>query len=238
MHRICEAPQVGGERLRVFAAGSLRSAFDALAEHWPGLVDIRYANASVLAEAILAGEPADVFASASPHEPRRLAARGVAHPSQPFAFNRLVVAVPAASDVESFDEIAQPQTRVVIEIAGIPLGDYTRELVDRLGEWRGDDLAARIVRNVVGEREDVDAVSAALYEDEADAAILYATDVARSGGRLRALELPAEVATPATYVVCALRAAPRWQDAQVWIDLMLGPLGTRLLRQAGFEPRA
>ena len=236
MPRIGDRAHTGAAPLRVFAAGSLRSAFDALAEHWPGLVDIRYANAGVLAEAILAGEPADVFASASPQEPERLMGLGIAGTGWPFASNRLVVAVPAASDIVDVGALAAPGTRIVIEIAGVPLGDYTRELLDGLGAMHGRAFAQGVLDNVVAQRDSVDTVSAVVYDGEADAAILYATDVAASDGRLRAIEPPREAAVPATYVVCALRAAEQPADAAVWIDLTLGPLGQRVLRGAGFAP--
>lgn len=236
MRDIGEGRTTGEPPLRVYAAGSLRSAFDALALHWPGVADIRYANAGVLAEAIVAGEPADVFASASPHEPERLAALGIAEPGLPFASNRLVLAVPLESEIDEVEALAEPGTRIVIEIAGVPLGDYTREVLDGLCALYGRDFASGVLENVVCQRDSVDAVSAAVYDGEADAAILYATDVHRSEGRLRAIELPREAAVPATYVLCALRGAARRGDAGVWIDLTLGPLGQRILRAAGFRP--
>lgn len=92
MRRMGDQTEADSTPLRVFAAGSLRAAFDALAEHWPGLVEIRYANAGVLAEAIVAGELADVFASASPHEPERLAGLGIAVPGLPFTVSTSVTA--------------------------------------------------------------------------------------------------------------------------------------------------
>jgi molybdate transport system substrate-binding protein len=223
--------------LQVFAAGSLRSVFDALSEHWPALVEIRYANALVLAEAILAGDPADVFASASPYEPGRLAGLGLAGEGRVFAANHLVIAVAAGSDSDAVvPGSPSPGRASSIEMAGMPLGDYTRELLDNLGAVCGCEFAQGVLDNVVTQRDSVDAVSRAIYDGEADVAILYATDVAASAGRLRAIELPRAVAVPATYVVCALRAAAQPADAAVWIDLTLGPLGQRVLRAAGFTP--
>jgi molybdate transport system substrate-binding protein len=234
MHDMGEPVDDDARPLRVFAASSLRSAFDALAEHWPGRVEIRYANAGVLAEAIVAGDEADVFASASPHEPRRLARLGLALTGHEFAANHLVLAVPAASDIRAIGALAEPGTRVVIEVAGAPLGDYTRELLDRLGEVCGQRFAQGVLDNVVMQRDSVDAVIAAVSTGAADAAILYATDVAASNESLLAIEPPPEAAVPATYVLCALRACARPVDAAVWIDLTLGPLGQRVLRAAGF----
>lgn len=231
---ICDGDEPGSSPLQVFAAGSLRSAFDRIAALWPAPVDIRYANAAVLAEAILAGEPADVFASASPEEPRRLASLGIAEPAEPFAVNRLVVAVPAGSDIDAAGALAEPGVRVVIEEPGIPLGDYTRELLAGLDGEYGEGFARRLMRNVAMQGDNVDAVSAAIYDGHADAAILYATDVAASRGRLRAIELPPVAGVRATYVICVLRAAQRPVDARAWVDLTLGPSGRAALEASGF----
>lgn len=230
MCRICETAEPEATSLRVFAAGSLRPAFDRIADHWPGPVDIRYANAGVLAGAILAGESADVFASASPHEPERLAGLGVARATEAFASNHLVVAVPVDSDIRGVEALGEPGVRVVIEVPGIPLGDYTAQLLGRLG----DELERAVRRNVVVQGDNVDAVSAAVYDGRTDAAILYATDVAASGGRLRAIEPASSVAVRATYVICVLRDAPHATDAQAWMDLTLGPVGRAALDAAGF----
>lgn len=228
----------GGDPLRVFAAGSLRAAFDALAERAGMAATLRYANARVLADAILGGAPADVFASASPDEPRRLAELGVAAPGRAFATNHLVAAVPAGSQLDDLDALGAPGTRVVLELPGIPLGDYTRELLARMEELRGDGLARRILRNVVAERDDVDAVTACVYAGEADATILYATDVVGSRGRLRAIEPSREAGVEATYVVSELLAAQRPAAARAWVALLLGPVGRAVLEAAGFGPVA
>ncbi len=214
---------------------------DAFAARWDDAHDapaeIRYANARDLADEILAGAPADVFASASSRDPRRLAGRGLAHPYRNFATNRVVAAVPAAGELSTLAALAEPGTRVVIEAAGIPLGDYTRELLRRLDDVRGGGFADAVLANVVAEEQDVDAIAARLRAGDADAAFLYATDVAASGGRLRAIEPPAPAATEAVCVVCALREAADPDGARDWIDLMLGTVGARILRDAGFRPR-
>jgi molybdate transport system substrate-binding protein len=224
------------EPLRIFAAGSLRPAFDVLAELWPEPVELRYANALVLAEAILAGEPADVFASASPHEPARLAGLGIAEPARAFARNHLVVAVPADSAIDSVAALAEPGTRVVLEVPGIPLGDYTRELLDRLDEVLGGGYRERVLANLVVEGDNVFVVAGHLTAGDADAGILYVTDVAASGGRLRPIEPPDDAAVRATYVDCALRDAPRPDAARAWLDMTHGDIGQRALRQASFDP--
>jgi molybdate transport system substrate-binding protein len=136
--RARKSPQPAAASLKVLAAGSLRSPFDALAAEWRrasgSAVEPSYDNARALARRIEAGELADVFASASPVEPATLHAAGLVNDPQPFAANRLVVAVPAGSDATDARILAHPGVRVVIEVEGIPLGDYTRTLLDRLDE--------------------------------------------------------------------------------------------------------
>jgi molybdate transport system substrate-binding protein len=177
--------------LRVFAAGSLRPAFDRLAAASPQPVALTYANARDLAERISDGVPADVFASASAEHPRLLHGAGLVTTPRPFATNRLVVAVPSACRTQTADVLAASGARVVIEVAGIPLGDYTRLMLLRMDEVAGAGFSALAMTNVVAEEQVVDAVAARLLAGDADAGVLYATDVAARAPRLRAIELPA-----------------------------------------------
>jgi molybdate transport system substrate-binding protein len=120
----------------------------------------------------------------------------------------------------------------VIEVAGIPLGDYTRELVLRLG---GRSLAERVRANVVAQEQTVDGVAARLLAGEADAGILYATDVGARPG-LRAIEPPPAAAVDVTCVVCVVAASAVGGRATAWVDGLTGPRGQEVLRRAGFGP--
>lgn len=222
--------------LHVFAAGSLRAPFAALAALSTGEVRVSYANARDLAERIVAGEPADVFASASPQHPRDLHAAGLVGEPRAFASNRLVVAVPVDSPARDAGVLAASGSRVVIEVEGIPLGDYTRAMLARLDEVGGSAVSAAVLANVVAEEHTVDAVAARLEAGEADAAVLYATDVVARPGRLRALEPPAGCAVGATYVACATATTPRAALAAAWVDRLTGTAAARILSDAGFGP--
>ena len=220
--------------LRVFAAGSLRPAFDAIAAAAPGTLHIDYDNARNLAERIQAEEPVDVFASASPDHPRMLHEAGLVGEPRPFATNRLVVAVPATSAVADFSVLADPATRVVIEVEGIPLGDYTRTLLARLDELVDDGFSARTFANVVDEVQTVDVVATRLLDGDGDAAVLYATDVAARPGQLRAIELPPSAAVAATYVACVVTSSARPGAANAWVDALTDAPARAVLRRAGF----
>lgn len=224
--------------LRVFAAGSLRPAFDAIAAEAPGTLHLEYDNARTLAKRIQAGEPVDVFASASAAHPRALHDAGLVSAPRPFATNRLVIALPAARVAADFSVLAEPATRVVIEVAGIPLGDYTRDLLDRLDTLSDNDFAARVLANVVDEVQTVDAVAARLLTGQADAAVLYATDVAARPGRLRAIEVPDAAAVATACVACVVTATAQAGAAHAWFDALSEHPVRAILQRAGFGPPA
>jgi len=224
--------------LRIFAAGSLRPAFELLDASSPDPLEITYANARDLAQRIAAGEPADVFASASEEHPRELHDAGLVDEPRAFATNRVVVAVADASPADDVSVLAEPGTRVVIEVAGIPLGDYTREFFDRLELIEDDGFAQRALANVVIEEQLVDAVAARLLAGDADAGVLYATDVAARSPRLRAIEVPAEARVSATYVGCVTTSSPRRERASTWVSALSGPATAAIMRSAGFGPAA
>jgi len=225
-----------GGGLRVFAAGSLRPAFELLGAADPGGPQFAYANARDLAERIERGERVDVFASASAEHPRALHAAGLVGEPRPFASNALVVAVPATSPAREPAVLAAPGTRVVIEVEGIPLGDYTRELLARLDELEGAEFAARVFANVVAQEQTVDHVAALLVAGEADAGVLYATDVAARPGELRVIALPAGAAVQVTCVACVVAASAQPAAAAAWVERLTAPATQAIMRRAGFGP--
>jgi molybdate transport system substrate-binding protein len=226
----------------VFAAGSLRSVFDPLdwdSSTWTGgPVSFRYANARDLANAIGRGDLADVFASASAVDPDRLHAQGKLARPAAFARNRVVIAIPdvprhGVPVVNDVADLAAPGLRLVTEIEGVPLGDYTREALRRLAR---PDLADAIMANVVSQETDVAAVVQRLTNGSADAGFLYRTDVLAAADGLRAIDLPAHAQVEATYVVGLVRGFDREDSARAWQDWLLGPAGRACLAAAGFEP--
>jgi molybdate transport system substrate-binding protein len=222
------------EPLRIFAAGSLRAAFDRLAS--PDPLALTYANARDLAQRIAAGDVPDVFASASAEHPQVLHEQGLVAAPRPFAANRLVVAVRAQSSATDATVLAAAGTRLVIEVAGIPLGDYTRLMLLLMEDVAGPGFAALAMANVVAEEQVVDAVAARVLSGEADAGVLYATDVAARAPRLRAIEVPQGAAVAVTLVACATAAARDHERAAAWVEGLTAPPALAVLRAAGFGP--
>jgi molybdate transport system substrate-binding protein len=211
----------------------LRPAFEVLGGR--GL-RIDYANARDLAERIVGGEEVDVFASASPDHPRRLREAGLVGEGLAFATNGLVVAVAEGSDASDYGVLGRRGTRVVIEVGGIPLGDYTRAMFGRVDELVEPGFEAAVMANVVRQAQTVFEVGDLLVGGEADAGVLYATDVAARPGQLRAIELPRAAAVGVTCVACAVAASTRPGEAAEWVGELVGPAVQAVLREAGFGP--
>jgi len=214
----------GGDRLAVYAASSLSGVLPRLAPE----AEHNFAASSTLATQIRAGAPADVLASADLGLARELAAEGRIDPPRLLATNRLVLLVASGNPAG----IAAPadlrrDVRFVVADEGVPLGDYTRELLRRLGL---QDLVRRAASYEADARGTVGKVALG----EAEAAIAYATDAAAAGGAVEAIPLPATAQPRIVYAIAAVRGRPRIREARAYVARAVGREGRAALRAAGF----
>lgn len=213
-------------RLRVFAAASLRDALPRLD------ADARYVfgGSSQLAVQLEDGAEGDVFVSASTAVTDSLAAKGVVAEPVVIASNRLVVVVPRnGGAVRALSDLVQPGVRLVLGAPGVPAGDYAREALPKAG-------LAGALGNVVSLEDDVKGVVAKVALSEADAGVVYATDVRAARDEVRALPLP-EKAQPAIAYAAAVVARSRRADAaRRYVARLAGPDGQAALRAEGFLP--
>ncbi|CAA9476472.1 MAG: Molybdenum ABC transporter, periplasmic molybdenum-binding protein ModA [uncultured Solirubrobacteraceae bacterium] len=226
----------GNERgeVVVSAATSLKSAFTRYGEQFAGAeAQFSFAGSDELAAQIRAGAKPDVFASANTKLPDALFQEGLVERPRVFASNRLVLAVPAMStSVGSLDDLEKKGVSVVIGSESVPIGAYTRKVLDRL------DGAARtaILANVRSNEPDVGGISAKLTQGAAEAGFLYVTDVVAANGRLKAIELPAALQPQVAYGVAIVKGAEHRRAAQAFVAGLLDGDGAEALRSAGFEP--
>jgi molybdate transport system substrate-binding protein len=212
--------------LKVSAASSLKEAFTAY-----GGARFSFAGSDELAAQIRQGVRPDVFASANTKYPDQLFRAGLVERPVPFTANRLVLAVPADSGISSLAGAAAPGVKVAIGGRGVPIGDYTREVLDRLGP-RG----AAILRNVRSEEPDVKSIVGKLTQSGAGAGFVYVTDVNATKGALRAIELPPATQPRVVYAAAVVKGTKRPDEARGFVDGLLSGAGQRALRDAGFEP--
>lgn len=219
------------EPVVVFAAASLAESFGALelafeAENPHFDVVLAFAGSQVLATQLLEGAHAEVFASANPEQLDRVATERELIERQVFARNRLVVAVRADATIRSLDELTPAGVRVVLAGEAVPVGKYARQALDEL------DLHDAVMANVVSNELDVRGVIAKLRAGEADAGIVYATDLRGSEDVLEAIDLPVDV--QARYELAVLADASDRAGGQAFAAFVVGPQGQAILHEFGF----
>jgi molybdate transport system substrate-binding protein len=222
-------------RLVVSAAASLKEALSACAEDFPdATLRLQFAGSDELAAQIRQGVRVDAFAAANTALPEALAKEGKLEQPVVFATNRLVLAVPAdGARVDSLAALERPGVKLVIGAEGVPVGDYTRAVLARLGAQR----AAAVLANVRSEEPDVKGIVGKLTHGAADAGFVYASDVKAASGELRAIELPAKLKPTATYAAGVVAKARQPDAAEAFVDDLLAGGCHDALLAAGFgEP--
>jgi len=213
-------------RVTVYAASSLTEVFPR--------IDARprysFAGSNQLAFQIRQGAPVDVFASASPKFTQELYRDGLVEKPRAFAANELVLAVPRSNPAElrSVFDLRDKQVRLVVGSASVPIGDYTRQLLRRLG-------LTIVLDKVVSQEPDVKSIVGKLALGEADAGFVYRTDVRAAAGRLWAISLPAWAKPAVRYEVAVVRSSRNRAAARGFVRALEGVRARRLLRAAGFS---
>ena len=224
----CQAED--GTTLTVLAASSLSDAFEVIArdfedEH-PG-VDVRISTAGSqqLATQVLEGAPADVFASADATQMARVLAEGLAVDPAVVAHNELAVAVrPGATAVRSLEDLADPEVRVVLAAPEVPAGRYARQLL----EATGVEVAP------VSLEPSVRAVLAKVSLGEADAGIVYRSDLVAAGDDPLEVAIPEGATTRTDYPVAVLTDAAHPALARAFVDHVQSPSAQAHLWRLGF----
>ena len=225
------APALSGT-LTVFAAASLTETFDALAEEFqrehPAVeVVLNYGGSAALAQQIVAGAPVDVFAAASEGTMQVVADEGLAAADPVvFATNTLELIVPAGNPggVTGLADLARPELAIALCDPVVPCGAVSETLLQAAGITAVPDTL----------EEDVKAVATKVGLAEADAGLVYVTDVRAAGDDVEGIPVPEAGQVEGRYPVAALDDAPSPQAAAAWIALLTGPDGRRALAEAGF----
>jgi molybdate transport system substrate-binding protein len=233
--------------LTVFAAASLAEAFAVLGrvleQRHPGLrVRVSLAGSQQLAAQIEQGARADVFASADQRWMDYMRERGLIDGAAvEFVRNRLVVIVPRANParIARLQDLANPGVKVVLAADAVPVGRYSREALQKLNRAPGfpDNYANRVIGNVVSNEENVRGVVAKVQLGEADAGIVYRSDVTpATAGRVLVLDIPDRYNAIASYPIATVKGAPNPAAAAAFVALVLSPIGQRVLRDNNFVP--
>jgi molybdate transport system substrate-binding protein len=214
-----------GAGLTVLAAASLT---DVLPRIDPA-PSYSFAGSDQLAAQIREGAPADVYAAANERLPDELHDEGLVERPRAFATNRLVLVVPAdnPNNVASVTDLRAGGVRYVMAAAGVPVGDYTREVLANLG-------AEDLVEGSASFEQDVRDVTSKVALGEADAGFAYATDARAAGDDVAAIAIPAAAQPPIRYDIAVVAASGDRDGARAFVDRVLSADGRAALAAAGF----
>jgi molybdate transport system substrate-binding protein len=231
----------------VFAAASLTASFEQIATDLEaanlGLeITYNFAGSQALVTQLTEGAEADVFASASNGQMKNAVEAGVIDGSPVvFTQNRLAVVVPAdnPAGIASFADLAG-DLDLVLALPDVPVGQYARQSICTAGQDTaayGDGFVDSVAANVVSEEDNVKAVLTKVSLGEADAGIVYTTDItADVADSVTIIEVPAEVNVVAKYPIAPVVEGDA-ALAAAFISYITGDEGQATLQEFGFEPK-
>ena len=227
-----ESPSSAGDQVVVSAASSLQPAFSAYATNAGIDAKQSFAGSDALAAQIRQGVTPDVYAAANTSLPDDLFKDGLVERPVVFATNTLVLAVPADSSIGSLDDLTSGDPTIAIGDDGVPVGDYTYEVLGRLPGNEADAILA----NVRSREPDVAGIVGKLTQGAVDAGFVYATDVVATDGALKAITLPPDLQPDVAYGAAVVTGAKNPDGAQDFVNGLLEGDGAAALREAGFKP--
>ncbi len=229
--RVSAHTPAGG--LRVLAAASLSEAFSELGRVFEGRhpnveITFNFAASSALAEQLNAGAPGDVFASADEANMRKVTDRGTAADPKVIARNRLAILVERGNPrgVAGLADLADPDLVLVLCAPEVPCGRLAAAALAKAGvRVRPASL-----------EENVKAVVSKVTLGEADAGIVYATDVKAAGDEAQGVHIgiASDPDLEAVYPMAVTRATSNREAAQAWLDFVLSAEAQSILRTHGF----
>jgi molybdate transport system substrate-binding protein len=229
------AADTGSETmLTVYAAASLTSGFELLGDSFEAThdgvrVEFSFAGSSDLAAQIQNGAPADVFASADESNMDKLTTEDLqASAPQVFATNTLEIATPPdnPAGVTSLGDLADPDLDLVVCAPEVPCGAAAQDVAKAAGITLRPDSEEQAVTDVLGK----------VTSGEADAGLVYVTDVIRAGDDVQGIAFPESASAVNSYPITTVAGSAHADLAGEFVDLVLGPEGQRVLASAGFGP--
>src|SRR5215472_12831243 len=220
--------------LVVFAATSLTDAFNKIGTQFHDAnqgvtVKFNYNGSSSLATQINQGAPADVFASASPKNMTTVTdEQNTSSAPKDFAANSGEIMVEAGNpkNIKSVADLANASLKVVTCAPDVPCGALATEIFKNAG----------VTVKPVSQEENVGGVVTKVSLGEADAGIVYVTDVEANGSKTTGVPIPDNQNQVTDYPIAEIKGAPNAAAAAAFISYVLGADGQAVLKSFGFLP--
>lgn len=220
--------------LTVYAAASLTTTFEQIgaefeAEHDGVEVEFSFGGSSDLVAQIQEGAPADVFASADLANMDKLTEAGLeGQEPQDFATNTLQIAVAPDNPlgIAGLSDLTGKDVKLVICAPEVPCGAAAQKAAE----------AGGVELTPVSEEQSVTDVLGKVTSGEADAGLVYVTDVVSAAGAVLGIDFPESRASVNTYPITTVADSDTSDLAAEFVELVLGETGQGILEEAGFAP--
>lgn len=240
----CVAQERATQTLTVFAATSLTDVFEALRDEFLQVnadldILLNFSSSSTLAAQLNQGAPADVFASANERQMELVVDGGFVDEDdvQIFAHNQLVLITPGdnPADLDSIRDLAGEGILLVLAAEGTPIRGYTDDMFTSHGAEYGAEFVDDVYLNLVSEESNVRQVVTRVALGEADAGIVYRSDViGAAGGQLQAIEIEAAHNQLASYPIAVLAESGNATLATGFVEFVLSKAARSILAEFGF----
>src|SRR3954470_3098444 len=217
----------------VFAAASLTESFSdeqtTLKSERPGLnITYNFGGSGALVTQIQQGAPADVIATADTASMQKLVDGGMVETPQTFAKNKLQILVAPGNpkNIQGLSDLSRSDITFVTEDETVPAGKYSAQALQSAG----------VTTSPVSKEADVKSAVAKVTSGEADATIVYVTDVTAAGSKGTGVPIPDDQNVIATYPIAIVKASGNQAAAAAYVDAIVHGSGRQALADRGFLP--
>lgn len=238
-------PDLSGS-ITVLAASSLTDAFNQEASafkkaHPNVTVTFAFGGSPALVTQLDQGAPADLLATADEKNMKAATDKALVAAATVFVKNRLVIAVPKSNpgQIQAPKDLAKANLKLVLAQKGVPVGDYARQALSKMeaDAAYGAGFSNRVSKNLVSEEPNVKSVVSKIQLGEADAGIVYKTDITAGVAKdVSAVEIPDAFNVIASYPIAVTSKAGKPAIGAAFIDFILSAEGQQILADNGFVP--
>lgn len=230
--------------LKIYAASSLTESFDAIktayqAVHPNVTITYNFNGSQALEQQLANGAPADIFASADVSHMTLAKSAKLVTTSQIFAKNKLVVIVPISNPghITSLNDLDKSGVKLVVGVPAVPVGKYGLQVLDNLGKAAqyGAVYEKSVKANIVSQEEDDKSVVSKVQLGDADAGIVYRTDVTTAEAtKVSIIPIPDQYNVIAQYPIAVLTGSTQQQAAQSFVSYLLSSDGQSIMEKYNF----
>jgi len=220
------------------ATGPFTALIAAFAKSHPGVtVDASYTGTQILEQQLESGAPCDLFLSADLPHIEKVKSENLVEPYRVVSRLHEVIVVPkSSSTVTSLRDLAKPGVKLVIGVPDVPIGKYTRAIFANADRAYGGDFAKAALANAVSFEVNVKAVLQKVILNEADAGVVYNTDVDAEALRtVRVVDIPKALNVTGRNYLAVSTHAEHADVARAFKDYAVSPAGQAIFTRFGYD---